>query len=77
MTRTQTLVGVAVLAVAAGGAAFSIQATKPAAQPSAPSAIEGPGHSSRSCVDMDGKAFAWSWSNVPFASTCDARPDAK
>jgi hypothetical protein len=77
MTRTQTLVGVAVLAVAAGGAAFSIQATKPAAQPSTLRAIEAPGHSSRSCVDMDGKAFGWSWSNVPFASTCDARPDAK
>jgi hypothetical protein len=32
-----------------------------------------PGHSSR----MDGKVFDWSWSNVPFASTCEARPDAK
>jgi hypothetical protein len=24
----------------------------------------------RKCVDMDGHAFDWQWSNVPFASIC-------
>ena len=26
----------------------------------------------RKCVDMNGREFYWSWSNVPFASTCSS-----
>ncbi|MBR0752614.1 hypothetical protein JQ604_10500 [Bradyrhizobium jicamae] len=28
----------------------------------------------RQCVDMNGREFAWSWSNVPFASSCTGAP---
>jgi hypothetical protein len=27
----------------------------------------------RSCVDMNGKSFSWSWPNVPFAAVCGDR----
>lgn len=74
MTRMQALAGITVFAVLAGAAVISIQATNPAAQPPAAGAGE---TSSHSCVDLNGKAFAWSWSNVPFASRCDARPNLK
>ncbi|MGH6680534.1 MAG: hypothetical protein ACREDL_16755 [Bradyrhizobium sp.] len=74
MTRIQALAGVTVFAVAAGAAVISIQATKPAAEALAAGTAETSGHS---CVDMNGKAFAWSWSNVSFASRCDARPNPK
>ena len=28
----------------------------------------------RQCVDMNGREFSWSWSNVPFASFCTGGP---
>lgn len=28
----------------------------------------------RQCVDMNGREFSWSWSNVPFASSCTGAP---
>ena len=74
MTRIQALAGITVFAVLAGAAVISIQATKPAAQALAADTGETSGHS---CVDLNGKTFAWSWSNVPFASRCDARPNPK
>jgi hypothetical protein len=83
MTPMQTLAGIAVVAIVASGAVISVQTTssirttKPAAQPMASAAAAAPDRSTHSCSDMNGKAFGWSWSNVPFASTCDARPDAK
>jgi hypothetical protein len=33
--------------------------------------------SKHACVDLNGGSFEWRWANVPFASSCDARPDAK
>src|SRR5262249_1256706 len=30
----------------------------------------------RKCVDMDGHAFDWQWSNVPFASICSTEAGA-
>jgi hypothetical protein len=35
--------------------------------------FEGDRHS---CVDLKEGTFDWRWANVPFASTCDAKPDA-
>jgi hypothetical protein len=37
------------------------------AQPDAP-----PPNALRRCVDMNGHEFYWSWSNVPFASSCSS-----
>jgi hypothetical protein len=37
------------------------------------SKVEGARHS---CVDLKEGTFEWRWANVPFASTCDAKPDA-
>src|ERR1700746_1879434 len=44
---------------------FSVQTTKPAAQPTVPSTTEARGHPSRSCVDMDGKVLDRSWEQRP------------
>jgi len=33
--------------------------------------------SRHACVDMNQRSFEWRWANVPFASSCDARPDAR
>jgi hypothetical protein len=41
----------------------------------APAATPSPG-SVRKCLDMDGREFYWTWSNVPFASTCSSVPAA-
>jgi hypothetical protein len=32
--------------------------------------------SRHSCIDLKEGTFDWRWANVPFASTCDAKPDA-
>ena len=32
--------------------------------------------SKHACVDLNEGSFEWRWANVPFASRCDARPDA-
>jgi len=32
--------------------------------------------SKHACVDMNEGGFEWRWANVPFASRCDALPDA-
>ena len=77
MTRLQVMAGIAVFAVATGSAVACVQATKPAPQATASGTVAAPTPSTHSCTDMNGKTFGWSWSNVPFASNCDARPDAK
>jgi len=73
----QTLAGLAVFAFTATGAVISIQATKPATRATASATAAPPAAPSHSCADMHGKRFEWSWSNAPFASSCDVRPDAK
>ncbi len=74
MTRMQTLAGIAVFAITMAGAVISIHAIKPATRTADASA---PAASRRSCADMNGHAFNWSWSNVPFASSCDTGHDGK
>ncbi|MBR0796138.1 hypothetical protein JQ615_12135 [Bradyrhizobium jicamae] len=46
--------------------------TASTAAPAAESPSGAPSTSLRKCVDMDGREFYWSWSNVPFASTCSS-----
>jgi hypothetical protein len=33
--------------------------------------------SRHSCLDMNGRPFDWRSVNVPFAATCDAKPDTE
>jgi hypothetical protein len=74
MTRMQTLAGLAVFAFTAAGAVISIQAIKPITRTADASASA---LSRRACADMNGGTFNWSWSNVPFASSCEASHDGK
>jgi hypothetical protein len=52
------------------GAAIS-EPAKPSTSPANGSQIAKPERiSGRTCVDMNGKSFSWSWANVPFAAVC-------
>jgi hypothetical protein len=73
MTPAQKLTGVAVFAFAICGVLLTVRADKPPSQLVASQFLETSRHS---CFDMNGKAFEWGYSNVPFAATCDAKPDA-
>jgi hypothetical protein len=73
MTPIQTLAGLAVFAFSVCGALLTVRAVRPSAEQASATAVETSKHS---CVDMNGKVFEWSSSNVPFAATCDAKPDA-
>jgi hypothetical protein len=72
MTRIQALTGIAVFTVATCGVFLSVQATPPLARPAGTNAAAASRHA---CVDMNGKTFEWGSSNVPFAATCDAKPE--
>jgi len=72
----QTLAGIAVFAATASGAVISIQAITPVTRATSSATTAAP-PSTHSCADMNGKRFGWSWSNAPFASSCDVRPDEK
>ena len=74
MTRMQTLTGLAVFAATTAAAVVSVQAIKPITRTADASASAS---SRRACADMNGHAFNWSWSNVPFASNCEAGHDGK
>lgn len=74
MTRIQKVTGIAVFAFMLCGLVVTLQVTTRLERPEAASS---PDTSAHSCRDMNGKSFEWQWSNVPFASTCDAKPDAK
>ena len=87
--RIHRLLGIAAIAfVIGGGIGVSVQAAR---SPSpvliarsrlaeglrvaqASQASEGSKHA---CVDLNEGSFEWRWANVPFASSCDARPDAR
>jgi hypothetical protein len=83
------LLGIAVVAfVVGGGIGVSVQAAR---SPSAiviararlaeglkvAQASQTNQGSKHACVDLNGGSFEWRWANAPFASSCDARPDAK
>ncbi len=73
MTRIQKLAGVAVFAFAICGALLTVHAARPPAQLAGTNVADASTHT---CIDMNGKAFEWGFSNVPFAAICDAKPDA-
>jgi hypothetical protein len=73
MTSAQKVAGVAVFALAICGVLLTVRADKPPSRLVASQFLEASRHS---CFDMNGKAFEWGFSNVPFAATCDAKPDA-
>jgi hypothetical protein len=69
MTRTQKLMGIAVVAlVVGGGMAVAGHAAKPSIDMQGTKIADGSRHA---CVEG---TFEWRW-NVPFASTCDAKQD--
>jgi len=73
MTWLQMLSGIGVFAVATCGVFLTVQPARPPARLTDVNAAEPSRHS---CVDMNGKAFEWRSTNVPFAATCDAKSDA-
>ena len=86
MTQSQKLIGVAVIALfVGGGMGVAVQAARSPAMiararlaeglkvAEASKISEGERHS---CIDLMEGTFDWRWANVPFASTCDAKPDA-
>jgi hypothetical protein len=73
MTLTQKVAGSAVFAFAICGVLLSVRADFPPDQPALSRLAEASRHA---CFDMNGKPFEWHSVNVPFAASCDARPDA-
>jgi len=71
MAPIHKLAGAAVFAIC--GALLTVQAARPPAPLAGATSAETSRHS---CIDMNGKAFEWGFSNVPFGATCDAKPDA-
>jgi hypothetical protein len=86
MTRKQKLIGIALFAlIAGGGMGVAVHAARsPMALARAKltndlkvaEAHELAQGSRHACVDIKEGSFEWRWANVPFASTCDAGPDA-
>jgi hypothetical protein len=73
MTLTQKVAGSAVFAFAIGGVLLSVPTDKAAGQPGLKRFAQASRHA---CFDMNGKPFEWRSANVPFAASCDAKPDA-
>ena len=73
MTAAQKLTGIAVFAFAICGVLLSVRTIRPPVLLAGANLAETSRHS---CFDMNGKAFEWGFSNVPFAATCDAKPGA-
>jgi hypothetical protein len=86
MTQSQKLIGVAVIALfVGGGMGVAVQAARSPAMIARAKLAEGlrvaeaskiSEGSRHSCIDLEQGTFDWRWANVPFASTCDAKPDA-
>jgi hypothetical protein len=86
MTQSQKLIGVAVIALfVGGGMGVAVQAARSPAVIARAKLAEGlrvaeaskiSEGSRHSCIDPKEGTFDWRWANVPFASTCDAKPDA-
>jgi hypothetical protein len=85
MTHSLKLAGIAVIAlVIGGGAGVAVQAARSPAMIAHARLAEGlkvaeaskiREASRHTCTDMEEGTFEWRWANVPFASTCDAKPD--
>jgi hypothetical protein len=73
MTLVQKIAGSAVFLFAICGVLLSVRADFPPAQPGLSRFAEASKHA---CIDMNGKPFEWRSINVPFAASCDARPEA-
>jgi len=86
MTQSQKLIGTALIALfVGGGMGVAVQAKRSPALIARARLAEGlkvaeaskvSEGSRHSCVDLQEGTFDWRWANVPFASTCDAKPDA-
>ena len=72
MARVQRLAATVAFAVVLGSIFVALQAARSHAGRTHVAAA-----STHSCLDMNGKSFAWSYANVPFAATCDVGPDSK
>jgi hypothetical protein len=85
MTQSLKLTGIALIALMVGGGmGVAVQASRSPAMIARATLTEGlkvaeaskiSEGSRHSCVDLQEGTFEWRWANVPFASTCDARPD--
>jgi len=73
MTLTQKVAGSAVFVFAICGVLLSVRADVPVAQPRLSRLAVASRHA---CLDMNGKPFEWRSANVPFAASCDAKPNA-
>jgi hypothetical protein len=86
MTQSQKLIGIAVIAlIVGGGMGVAVQAARSPAMIARARLAEGlrvaeaskiSEGSRHSCIDLKEGTFDWRWANVPFASICDAKPDA-
>jgi hypothetical protein len=86
MTQSQKLIGIAVIALfVGGGMGVAVQAARSPAMIARARLAEGlkvaeaskiSEGSRHSCIDLKEGTFDWRWANVPFASTCDVKPDA-
>ena len=86
MTRSQKLMGIAVVALLVGGGlGVAVQAARSPAMIARARLAEGlkvaeaskiSEGSRHTCVNLKEGTFEWRWANVPFASTCDANADA-
>ncbi len=87
MTRRHKLIGIALAGfVIGGGTGLAVQATSSPLSVARAKLAEGlkvaeglevAEGSRHRCTDLAEGTFEWRWANVPFASSCDARPDAK
>jgi len=70
MTRTKKLTGIAVAAlIVAGGMGVAVRAARSPQAMTIAKVADAPRHA---CVEG---TFEWRW-NIPYASTCDEKPDA-
>ena len=71
MTRTQKLLGIAVVGlIVGGGMGVAVSAARTHAKANAAKTTDA---SSQGCAGIEQGSFEWRWSEVPFATNCDMR----
>jgi hypothetical protein len=71
MTRTEKLIGIAVVALTVGGGiGVAVSAARTHAKANA---VKITSAFSRGCSGIEQGSFEWRWSEVPFAANCDMR----
>lgn len=70
MTRTQKLIGIAVVALIVGG---GMGVAGSAARSHAKANAVNTDAFSHGCAGIEQGSFEWRWSEVPFATNCDMR----